>query len=117
MFHPFMDGAARGLAERGIATLRYQFPYMERGAKRPDPLKTREPRQTRVGAPAWSLSIGPLVIPTWLVRRESKPQKSEASGDDEADPAEPHRYRPVPDVNWPAHINPHQVEQRHQGED
>src|SRR5438034_11711882 len=37
MFHPFMDGAARGLAERGIATLRYQFPYMERGAKRPDP--------------------------------------------------------------------------------
>ena len=37
MFHPFMDGAAKGLAERGIATLRYQFPYMERGAKRPDP--------------------------------------------------------------------------------
>src|SRR5262249_32266306 len=37
MFHPFMDGAARGLAERGIATLRYQVPYMERGAKRPDP--------------------------------------------------------------------------------
>ena len=39
MFHPLMDGAARGLAERGIATLRYQFPYMERGAKRPDPPK------------------------------------------------------------------------------
>src|SRR5215831_17985092 len=39
MFHPFMDGVARGLAERGIATLRYQFPYMERGAKRPDPPK------------------------------------------------------------------------------
>jgi uncharacterized protein len=37
MFHPFMDGAAKGLTERGIATLRYQFPYMERGAKRPDP--------------------------------------------------------------------------------
>ena len=37
MFHPFMDGAARGLAERGIATLRYQFPYLERGAKWPDP--------------------------------------------------------------------------------
>src|SRR5262249_32110336 len=45
------------------------------------------------------------------------PEKSEASGDDEADPAEPHRYRPVPDVNWPAHINSHQVEQRYQGED
>jgi hypothetical protein len=25
------------LAQRGIATLRYQFPYMERGSKRPDP--------------------------------------------------------------------------------
>ena len=37
MLHPFMDGAAKGLAERDIATLRYQFPYMERGAKRPDP--------------------------------------------------------------------------------
>jgi predicted alpha/beta-hydrolase family hydrolase len=39
MFHPFMDGVATGLAERGIATLRYQFPYMEQGAKRPDPPK------------------------------------------------------------------------------
>ena len=37
MDHPFMENAARGLASRGIATLRYQFPYMERGSKRPDP--------------------------------------------------------------------------------
>jgi hypothetical protein len=36
MTHPFMSAVAHGLAERGIATLRYQFPYMERGAKRPD---------------------------------------------------------------------------------
>lgn len=36
MAHPFMAAAAQGLAERGIATLRYQFPYMERGSKRPD---------------------------------------------------------------------------------
>ena len=36
MRHQFMDAVARGLAERGIATLRYQFPYMERGRKRPD---------------------------------------------------------------------------------
>ena len=28
--------SATGLAERGIATLRYQFPYMERGSRRPD---------------------------------------------------------------------------------
>jgi predicted alpha/beta-hydrolase family hydrolase len=36
MTHPFMSGMAEGLAERGIATLRYQFPYMEQGSKRPD---------------------------------------------------------------------------------
>ncbi len=37
MSHPFMIAAAAGLYERGVATLRYQFPYMERGARRPDP--------------------------------------------------------------------------------
>jgi len=37
MTHRSMDSNARGLAERGIATLRYQFPYMEKGSKRPDP--------------------------------------------------------------------------------
>jgi predicted alpha/beta-hydrolase family hydrolase len=36
MAHAFMAGFANGLAERGIATLRYQFPYMEQGSKRPD---------------------------------------------------------------------------------
>ena len=37
MDHPFMVTVAAELARRGIATLRYQFPYMERGARRPDP--------------------------------------------------------------------------------
>jgi uncharacterized protein len=37
MTHAFMADVASGLAERGIATLRYQFPYMEKGSKRPDP--------------------------------------------------------------------------------
>jgi uncharacterized protein len=36
MAHPFMADIANECAERGIATLRYQFPYMERGSKRPD---------------------------------------------------------------------------------
>jgi uncharacterized protein len=36
MTHPFMAKVAAGLGERGIATLRYQFPYMEKGSKRPD---------------------------------------------------------------------------------
>src|SRR5258706_434251 len=39
MTHPFMTAVATELAERGIATLRYQFLYMERGSKRPDPPK------------------------------------------------------------------------------
>ncbi len=39
MSHPFMEAVAKELAERGIATLRYQFPYMEQGGRRPDPPK------------------------------------------------------------------------------
>ena len=37
MTHAAMEATAQGLAERGVATLRYQFPYMEKGSKRPDP--------------------------------------------------------------------------------
>src|SRR5882757_10611142 len=36
MNHSFMAAVADGLASRGVATLRYQFPYMEAGSKRPD---------------------------------------------------------------------------------
>ena len=36
MQHPFLEHMAQSLAGRGIATLRYQFPYMEQGSKRPD---------------------------------------------------------------------------------
>ena len=36
MAHPFMESLADELAARRVATLRYQFPYMERGSKRPD---------------------------------------------------------------------------------
>jgi len=39
MAHPFMTKIAEGLAERGIASLRYQFPYMENKSGRPDPPK------------------------------------------------------------------------------
>lgn len=37
MTHPFMANAAAELAAREIATVRYQFPYIERGSRRPDP--------------------------------------------------------------------------------
>src|SRR3954462_4126142 len=36
MTHASMEIVAAGLAGRGIATLRYQFPYMEKGSRRPD---------------------------------------------------------------------------------
>ena len=36
MTHPFLQAVSDGLAVRRIATLRYQFPYMERGSSRPD---------------------------------------------------------------------------------
>lgn len=36
MTHKAMAATADGLAERGVAVLRYNFPYMERGSKRPD---------------------------------------------------------------------------------
>jgi predicted alpha/beta-hydrolase family hydrolase len=39
MSHPFMSATAEQLADCGIATLRYQFPYMEHGSRRPDPPK------------------------------------------------------------------------------
>jgi len=37
MTHPFMAAIGHELVKRRIATLRYQFPYMEQGSKRPDP--------------------------------------------------------------------------------
>jgi len=39
MRHPFMETVASRLAARQIATLRYQFPYMEQGRRSPSPRK------------------------------------------------------------------------------
>ena len=36
MTHEFMERVSAGLCDRGVATLRYQFPYMEKGSRRPD---------------------------------------------------------------------------------
>src|ERR1043166_9575967 len=36
MNHPFLENLARELANAGVATFRYQFPYMERRGKFPD---------------------------------------------------------------------------------
>lgn len=37
MMHSYMEAVAAGLGARSVATLRYQFPYMEKGSRRPDP--------------------------------------------------------------------------------
>lgn len=36
MNHTFMEAIAQGLAERDIASLRFNFPFMQQGSKRPD---------------------------------------------------------------------------------
>ena len=57
MRHKFMESMAAALANRGVATLRYQFPYMEAGRKRPD---GPEVAQETVGAAVdRAASIGP----------------------------------------------------------
>jgi Predicted hydrolase of the alpha/beta-hydrolase fold len=48
MTHPFMAAVATGLAERGVATLRYQFPYMEKAASGPIRRASRKPRCGRL---------------------------------------------------------------------
>ena len=57
MEHPFLAAVASGLHQRGIATLRYQFPYMEARAKRPDPPKLA---QTTVRA---AVAEAPRLLP------------------------------------------------------
>ena len=57
MTHKSMASNAEGLAQRGIATLRYQFPYMEKGSKRPDP--PRIAHATVRAAAAEALKLAP----------------------------------------------------------
>lgn len=60
--HPFMVEVARVLALKDVATLRYQFPYMERGAKRPDPPQLAQATvRAAVAATATLLPKLPLV--------------------------------------------------------
>src|ERR1700744_5822206 len=60
MNHPFMVAVADGMAARGVATLRYQFPYMERGSKRPDPPKVAHAAGRAAVAEAAKLKL-PLI--------------------------------------------------------
>ena len=62
MTHPFMTAVADGLAERDVATLRYQFPYMERGGKRPDPPKLAQAAVRAAVAEAQRLQPNVLLV-------------------------------------------------------
>jgi len=62
MRHPFLASVARALAGRGIATLRYQFPYVEAQARRPDPPGVLEATvRSAVAAAASAVPELPLV--------------------------------------------------------
>jgi predicted alpha/beta-hydrolase family hydrolase len=62
MRHRFMEAIAAALAERGIASLRYQFPYTEAGARRPDPPAVLEATVRAAVAAAGDIAPGlPLI--------------------------------------------------------
>src|SRR6195256_3953248 len=62
MRHAFLEVVAQQLAERSIATLRYQFPYMEQRARRPDPPKLAHATVRAAAAEAERLMPGlPLI--------------------------------------------------------
>ena len=62
MRHRFMESIVRALSDRGVATLRYQFPYMEAGARRPDPSDVAEDTVRAAVALAAELAGGIPVI-------------------------------------------------------
>ena len=55
MRHRFMERIAQALADRGMATLRYQFPYLESGGGRPDPPGVLEATVRAAVAAAWEI--------------------------------------------------------------
>lgn len=62
MQHPFLAAVASELETHGIATLRYQFPYMERRSRRPDsPEVCHVTVRAAVAEAAWLLPGVPVV--------------------------------------------------------
>jgi predicted alpha/beta-hydrolase family hydrolase len=61
MHHPFLHDMAQRLAARRVATLRFQFPSMERGSKRPDAPATAHAAVRAACAAAHAATGLPLV--------------------------------------------------------
>jgi predicted alpha/beta-hydrolase family hydrolase len=62
MRHRFLESMAQALFDRDVATLRYQFPYMEAGARRPDPPAVAEETVRTAVELATKLAAGIPVI-------------------------------------------------------
>lgn len=62
MEQPFLVSLATQLAARQVSTLRYQFPYMDRGSKRPDPPKLCHTVVRAAVAEAARRSSAPLIV-------------------------------------------------------
>ncbi|WP_019179795.1 alpha/beta family hydrolase [Microbacterium yannicii] len=58
--HPFLEGLARGLAREGVATLRFNFPYIEAGRRMPGPAAHAVITWAAVMARAADLADGPI---------------------------------------------------------
>ena len=62
--HPFLLGFARGMRDQGVATLRFNFPYVEAGRRMPGPaahavatwaaVRWRSPASARATEPVWA---------------------------------------------------------------
>ena len=52
MRHPFLEALSAALNAEGVATLRYEFPYMEAGGKRIDPKPVLHARVREAAAAA-----------------------------------------------------------------
>ena len=62
MRHSFMEAVAAQLAQRRVATLRYNFPYMESGRKRPDAPAVLEATVRAAIDQATKLAEGKVII-------------------------------------------------------
>src|SRR5258708_40309489 len=59
MRHPFLEALSAALAREGVATLRYQVPYMEAGSRRSDPAQVLEARVRAAVAAARAHGLRP----------------------------------------------------------